>query len=155
MLASGEKTSRGASPTGGLSCRVAPAPISVGWLPSAPTSKVHGADLRCISNRQSFYGNGPEAEFRHGSKIVCAIGEKAGVIVNREQEKFASAHDLRRAFGNRWASKVMPVVLQKLMRHESIETTLNYYVSFQTDDIARQLWSADELRRLPDGDVEV
>jgi hypothetical protein len=35
--------------------------------------------------------------------------------------KYASAHDLRRAFGLRWSSRVMPAVLQQLMRHESIE----------------------------------
>ena len=75
------------------------------------------------------------------SKVVCAIGENASVLVNREQEKFASAHDLRRAFGNRWASKVMPVVLQQLMRHESIETTMKYYVSQSASDIARALWT--------------
>jgi len=74
------------------------------------------------------------------SKIVSAIGENAGVLVNREQEKFASAHDLRRAFGNRWASRVMPAVLQQLMRHESIETTMKYYVSQNAHDIAHGLW---------------
>ena len=41
--------------------------------------------------------------------------------------KFASAHDLRR-FGERWASRVMPQVLMELMRHESIETTMKFYV---------------------------
>lgn len=35
------------------------------------------------------------------SKIVSTIGEKARVVVNREEGKFASAHDLRRAFGTR------------------------------------------------------
>ena len=29
------------------------------------------------------------------------------------------AHDLRRAFGSRWAKHVMPVILQKMMRHEA------------------------------------
>ncbi len=74
------------------------------------------------------------------SKIVSTIGEKAGVLVNREQKKFASAHDLRRAFGNRWASKVMPVVLQQLMRHESIDTTMRYYVAQNASEIAASLW---------------
>ena len=36
----------------------------------------------------------------------------------------ASAHDLRRSFGFRWSCRVMPTVLGKLMRHESIETTM-------------------------------
>lgn len=61
-------------------------------------------------------------------------------MVNREQNKFASAHDLRRAFGNRWAAKVMPVVLQQLMRHESIETTLKYYVEQDAEALGAELW---------------
>ncbi len=48
-------------------------------------------------------------------------------------EKYASAHDLRRSFGTRWASRVKPTTLQLLMRHESIETTLKYYVAQDTD----------------------
>lgn len=75
------------------------------------------------------------------SKIVSKIGKSAGVVVSREQGKFASAHDLRRAFGNRWASKVMPAVLQQLMRHESIETTMKYYVACNATDIAKSIWS--------------
>ena len=45
-----------------------------------------------------------------------------------------SAHDLRRSFGERWASRLMPQVLKELMRHESIETTLNFYVGTQRAD---------------------
>jgi hypothetical protein len=39
------------------------------------------------------------------SKIISRIGRPAGVLVNRDLEKLASAHDLRRAFGTRWASR--------------------------------------------------
>ena len=74
------------------------------------------------------------------SRIVSAIGEQAGIIVNRMDEKYASAHDLRRSFGTRWASRVKPTSLQLLMRHESIETTLKYYVAQDTDEIAEDLW---------------
>jgi hypothetical protein len=42
--------------------------------------------------------------------------------------KFASAHDLRRSFGERWASRVRPQVLMELMRDESIDTTLRFFV---------------------------
>ncbi|MCC7425115.1 MAG: hypothetical protein IT428_33010 [Planctomycetaceae bacterium] len=41
--------------------------------------------------------------------------------------KYASAHDLRRAFGFRWSSLIMPATLQQFMRHESVQTTLDYY----------------------------
>ena len=47
------------------------------------------------------------------SRVVSAIGEKAGVKVNTDQRgriKYASAHDLRRSFGERWAPRVMPHV---------------------------------------------
>jgi integrase len=74
------------------------------------------------------------------SRIISAIGEKAGVVVNKAEGKFASAHDLRRAFGTRWAPKVKPATLQLLMRHRSIDTTLKYYVAQDADDVGDELW---------------
>jgi integrase len=59
--------------------------------------------------------------------------------------KYASAHDLRRAFGLRWSARVMPAILQQLMRHESIETTMRYYVGRDADAVADTLWEAVEL----------
>lgn len=61
--------------------------------------------------------------------------------VNKSEGKFATAHDLRRSFGTRWASRVKPATLQLLMRHRSIETTMKYYVCQNADDIADELWS--------------
>lgn len=95
----------------------------------------------------------PEAE-RHGrvfnvgasgNKVgvtVSCIGKRAGVVVNKADSKYASAHDLRRAFGTRWASKVKPATLQLLMRHRQIETTMRYYVDQDADEVAEQLWQA-------------
>jgi integrase len=57
-------------------------------------------------------------------------------------EKFASAHDLRRAFGFRWAMKVMPVVLKELMRHADIGTTMKYYVGQNAEATAEAVWAA-------------
>lgn len=54
--------------------------------------------------------------------------------------KRASAHDLRRTFGTRWARKVMPAVLQRLMRHANIGTTMQYYVDLAVDEMADDLW---------------
>lgn len=76
------------------------------------------------------------------SRIVSAIGERAGVVVNKTDGKFASAHDLRRSFGTRWAARVKPATLQLLMRHRSIETTLRHYVALDADDVADELWEA-------------
>ena len=74
-------------------------------------------------------------------RIVSEIGGRAGVVVNKSEQKYASAHDLRRAFGTRWAARVKPATLQLLMRHKSIETTMKYYVGQDADDVADELWA--------------
>lgn len=68
-------------------------------------------------------------------------GKRAGKEIKRATERYATAHDLRRSFGTRWAKRVMPPVLQTLMRHKSIATTMSYYVSFEADAVADELWS--------------
>jgi integrase len=74
------------------------------------------------------------------SKIVSKIGAKAKVRV--DSTKTASAHDLRRAFGERWSARLMPAQLMELMRHESIDTTLSYYVGRNAERTAAMLWAA-------------
>jgi integrase len=87
------------------------------------------------------------------SRTISDIGEKASVVVDRkyrkgkdgtltEVVKYASAHDLRRSFGERWAPRVMPVILKELMRHESIETTMKYYVGQNAERTAAEVWRA-------------
>jgi len=92
-------------------------------------------------------------------RVVSAIGKKAGVVVATlekrvkdketgklvtvQVKKYASAHDLRRSFGTRWAKRVMPAVLQRLMRHSEVATTLKYYVTMDADSVADQLWGRD------------
>ena len=83
------------------------------------------------------------------SRIVSKIGEKAGVKVyvdpkDPSRVKYASAHDLRRAFGERWAGRLMPAQLMELMRHESIETTLRFYVGTDAQRTADAAWAAFE-----------
>jgi len=83
------------------------------------------------------------------SKIVASIGERAGVRVyvdpkDPDKVKYASAHDLRRAFGERWAARLMPPQLKELMRHESIETTLRFYVGTDAQRTADAAWAAFE-----------
>jgi integrase len=76
--------------------------------------------------------------------IIGKIGEVAGVKVGADARtgkvKYASAHDLRRAFGERWASKLRPTVLRELMRHESIEATLRFYVGRNAQNTAAAVW---------------
>jgi integrase len=71
---------------------------------------------------------------------------RAIVKVNSDSEsgkvKYASAQDLRRSFGARWASKVLPVTLKKLMRHETIETTMKFYVGHMAERTADDVWRA-------------
>jgi integrase len=70
---------------------------------------------------------------------VAAIGARAGVVVNPVDRKTASVHDLRRGFATRWARRVTPAILQRLMRHSSIATTMTYYVDLDTDKMADDL----------------
>lgn len=76
------------------------------------------------------------------SKIVTKIGAAANVRV--DEGKTASAHDLRRAFGEYWATKLMPAQLMVLMRHESIETTMKFYVGRNAERTAAMLWTEDK-----------
>ena len=80
------------------------------------------------------------------SKNISKIGKAAGVRVSVHpvtgREKYASAHDLRRAFGERWSIKVMPAVLKELMRHESIDTTMRFYVGTNAQRTNDAIWAA-------------
>jgi len=95
----------------------------------------------------------PERSQRLAEETICRtigeIGKRAGVKVSSKRDandlesaKFASAHDLRRSFGARWSSRVMPQVLMELMRHENIETTLKYCVGRNAQSTADVLWEA-------------
>ena len=89
--------------------------------------------------------NGKQMTSARVGRVVSEIGEAAKVVVNKAEGKFASAHDLRRSFGTRWAARVKPATLQFLMRHKSIETTMKYYVSQDADEVADELWSQYDI----------
>tara|TARA_R110001592_G_scaffold363237_1_gene681986 strand:+ start:1358 stop:2572 length:1215 start_codon:yes stop_codon:yes gene_type:complete len=86
------------------------------------------------------------------SNVVADIGEKANVMVGDKGKKdketgerkprYASAHDLRRAFGFRWSRRVKAFELKELMRHENIATTQEYYLEENAQDTARSIWDA-------------
>jgi hypothetical protein len=59
--------------------------------------------------------------------------------------KAAIARDLRRSFAARWAVRVRPPVLQALMRHSILETTLRHYVGLDANDIGDELWKAHDV----------
>jgi integrase len=84
---------------------------------------------------------GEQMTSARAGRVISEIGELAGILVNKPEGKFATAHDLRRSFGTRWASRVKPATLQLLMRHRSIETSMKYYVCQNSDDVADELWA--------------
>lgn len=71
-------------------------------------------------------------------KVVTSFGKAAGVTVTRKG-KYASAHDIRRAFATRWAQRLMPAELKAVMRHKDISTTLEYYVDMEPGDVVRKM----------------
>lgn len=85
------------------------------------------------------------------SRHLKAIATKAATSV--------TAHDFRRAFGSRWAQRVLPPVLQQLMRHQNLATTMRYYVHLTTADVSTALRSwqvnplVNPLRNPPDSAV--
>ena len=81
----------------------------------------------------------------HVSETIGSIGKNAKIRVNADTGKFASAHDLRRSFGQRWAARVMPQILMQLMRHGDIGTTMKYYVGREAETTADVLWGAIEV----------
>ncbi len=89
-------------------------------------------------------------------RMISTIGEKAVVKVDESNRKgtvkpkWASAHDCRRAFGLRWAMRLQkPLVLQQLMRHADISTTLKYYVGSDAEGMADVLYAS--VPKSPEG----
>ncbi|MGQ9505089.1 MAG: tyrosine-type recombinase/integrase, partial [Thermogutta sp.] len=74
----------------------------------------------------------PDAEWI--GKVVSRIGKAAGIVVELADErtgrptKYATAHDLRRSCGERLREAgVPPLVICRVMRHASWETTRKHY----------------------------
>jgi integrase len=69
---------------------------------------------------------------REVSRKFTRLAKKAGLKI--------TLHDLRRSFGSRYAAVVTAAVLQRLMRHADIKTTLAYYtnVDDQLDEAIRK-----------------
>ena len=120
--------------------RVLPvAPEFCEFLEATPTAEQDGPVFPLDYRRK---GRGQAMGMQWVSAVISKIGKRAGVVVNTDTGKTASAHDLRRAFGQRWSSRIMPAVLQQLMRHEDINTTLKFYVGSDAEAVADVLWAA-------------
>jgi integrase len=75
------------------------------------------------------------------------VGERTKVDADGKAQtvtRYAGCHDLRRSFGERWSGRVMPQVLMELMRHESMQTTLTFYVGKNAQRTADAVWAAFE-----------
>ena len=132
------------------------------WLLETPEDGRHGLVFK-INGLQT----GKPMTPKRVARILTKIGERAGVVVDHgrkrvkekaskvatgriievEYVKYASAHDYRRAFGTRWAKRVMPAVLKLLMRHTSIDTTMGYYVDIDADDVAALIFGGTTRNR--------
>ncbi|MCY2962670.1 MAG: site-specific integrase, partial [Planctomycetota bacterium] len=104
--------------------------------------------------------DGGRPSLNWASKIITRIGAAARVAVTEPKPrktstgrrtgnnrlepthapKWASAHDFRRAFGFRLSNRVRAPLLQQLMRHQSVTTTLQFYVGSDAEAAARELW---------------
>jgi integrase len=80
-----------------------------------------------------------EALPRHGRKVFRFIGRKGLITVGGLSQNICllarragvrlTMRSLRRGFGCRYAGKVPAQVLQKLMRHRNIKTTMDFYAN--------------------------
>lgn len=110
------------------------------FLSKTPKAARHGFIFDLPSMRKG--GSRPGLDWV--SKRLVEIGEKSGVKVASKNGKpaFVKAHDLRRAFGFRWAMKVRAPILMLLMRHKNITTTLQFYVGQDSQAAADEVWRA-------------
>lgn len=85
------------------------------------------------------------------SAWISQLGKRANIRVSETPTrtpgiidvKYASAHDLRRSFGERWALIVEPNLLMEMMRHSTFETTKKFYLTRNARDYSqriKQLW---------------
>jgi integrase len=98
------------------------------WVPLHPELKAALVPLRRPRGRMFPLGPNPQEV----SRTFTTLARKAGLKI--------TLHDLRRSFGSRYASHVPAQVLQRLMRHSSIETTLKFYTDIDDalDDAIRK-----------------
>lgn len=108
------------APEFGMFLRATPESDRVGYVFNPVPQAVRGTRPSCLTV----------------SRTVIKICQKAGVM--------ATPHDLRRSFGFRWSSRVMPAVLKELMRHSSIQTTMKYYVTRNAQATGDVIWGAVE-----------
>lgn len=109
------------------------APDFADWLRKTPVTQRKG---KVVAGLEKFSRSA-------ASHVIADCGEFAKIVT--APNKFASAHDIRRAFGTRWAKKVKPLTLQKMMRHATLQTTMSFYVDMNDEDVGSDLWGLDSV----------
>lgn len=111
------------------------------WLLEIPPHQRTGPVFSWPRQRQRVGKADPTRPTLHWvSAVISAIGEAAGILVKQNPKKFASAHDFRRSFAERWRRKVEPQVLMEMMRHEDFQTTRDYYSEQNSRRTGAELW---------------
>lgn len=105
------------------------------WLARTPVEERTGKIFRPLGQDGQVITNETNL-----SRTITEFGEAAKIIVNSKSGKFASAQDLRRTYGTRWAPHVHPLVLKEMMRHAMLQTTEEYYIGLNTQVMAEELW---------------
>ena len=117
-------------------------PDSAAFLEETPANLRTGPVFRLNARR----GHVGRISAERAGNVISEIGEAAGVKVwtnpRNGQIKYASAHDLRRSFGTRWALQVKPFCLNELMPHSNILTTMRYYIEIEAQELAAAIWDA-------------
>lgn len=87
----------------------------------------------------------PDAEWV--GKVISRIGKEAGIVVESKDErtgrpvKYTTAHDLRKFCGERLREHgIPPLVICRVMRHASWETTRKHYAPGNIQSDAEVLW---------------
>lgn len=126
----------------GMEDRLLPlAPEFGKWLLETPEAERTGPVFHWPRQRKRVSKKDPDrVSMLWVSHTISDIGEAAKVVVNDSPVKYASAHDLRRSFGDRWSRRVTPPILMELMRHEDIKTTMEFYREHNSRRTGEDLW---------------
>jgi len=79
------------------------------------------------------------------SRIISAIGKKAGIITDPDTGKHLSAHDLRKSTSRALFDRgYTPAEIQQFLGHADLRTTLRHYPPFEAGHLARREWLGQE-----------